>query len=223
MTKAIVTFIFFGVLLTFLTFRTPVNRLGSGFLIGNTAHILTYYNLVKKSRNIKIKFPNEDDIKAKIIFLDSASNIAILKLHEMPKLKHQPLVINPKGLGASSESVFTLGYPWTNTLEDQHVLIEGSAENIKKLIKLKMILNPVHSGSPLFNSQQEVIGMILFETDAKVAFPVKDSNHFAIPALLLEKSLKIARIDMTTHLDEKLSRETFVAKSRNNIVLIEVR
>ncbi len=212
-----------GFLLVFLTFTTPVTRLGSGFLVGDGMHVFTYHDLVKEAGVLNVKFPNEDDIQAEVMFLDPASNLAILRLNEMPKVKRLPLVVNAKGLGPRSEPVFTLGYPWTNTLEDQHVLIEGSTDTSSMLIGLNMALDPVHSGSPLFNSQHEVVGMVLLEAHAKAAFPVEASHHFAIPALLLEKAMKAGRIDEVSHPVENLSRDAFISKSRNNIVLIEAR
>ena len=178
---------------------------------------------MKEKETLTVKFPNEDNIEAKVVLLDPASNLAILKLKDTPKVKRQPLVINPNGLGPKSESVFTLGYPWTNTLQDQHVLIEGSTGITSILINLNMALDPVHSGSPLFNTQQEVVGMVLLEAHAKSAFPVKGSNNFAIPAMLLEKVLDEAKINATPAPDTNLTRQAFISKSRNNIVLIEAR
>jgi len=208
-------------LLFVMTITMPVTRLGSGFLVGEGQHVLTYHDLVKEAGVLKVKFPNEDDIAAEVVFTDPASNLAILKLKEMPKVKRLPLSISTKSLSLQGEQVFTLGYPWTNTLEDQHVLIEGSARPASMLIELKMPLNLVHSGSPLFNARQEVVGLVLLEEHAKATFPVKTSQHFAIPALLLEKALKAARINKTPL--ESFSRKTFIAESRNNIVLIEAR
>ena len=86
-----------------------------------------------------------------------------------------------------------------------------------------MALDAVHSGSPLFNTQQEVVGMVLLEAHAKTAFPVKGSNNFAIPAMLLEKALDAARINATPAPDTNLTRQAFISKARNNIVLIEAR
>ena len=223
MIKVVGGFFLFGVLLVMLFFNTHATLLGSGFLVGDGTHVLTYHQLVKEKETLTVKFPNEDNIEAEIVFLDPASNLAILKLKDAPKVKRQPLVINQNGLGPKSESVFTLGYPWTNTLQDQHVLIEGSANNGSILIKLNMALDPVHSGSPLFNTQQEVVGMVLSEAHAKSAFPVKGTNNFAIPALLLEKALDAARINATPAPDTNLTRQAFISKSRNNIVLIEAR
>lgn len=219
--KTIGTFLFLGFLLFVMTITMPVTRLGSGFLVGEGQHVLTYHDLVKEAGVLKVKFPNEDDIAAEVVFTDPASNLAILKLKEMPKVKRLPLSISTKSLSLQGEQVFTLGYPWTNTLEDQHVLIEGSARPASMLIELKMPLNLVHSGSPLFNVRQEVVGLILFEEHAKATFPIKTSQHFAIPALLLEKALKAARVNKTPL--ESFSRKTFIAESRNNIVLIEAR
>lgn len=219
--KTIGTFLFLGFLLFVMTITMPVTRLGSGFLVGEGQHVLTYHDLVKEAGVLKVKFPNEDDIAAEVVFTDPASNLAILKLKEMPKVKRLPLSISTKSLSLQGEQVFTLGYPWTNTLEDQHVLIEGSARPASMLIELKMPLNLVHSGSPLFNVRQEVVGLVLLEEHAKATFPVKTSQHFAIPALLLEKALKAARVNKTPL--ESFSRKTFIAESRNNIVLIEAR
>jgi len=213
--------LFLGFLLAVLTFTMPVTRLGSGFLVGEGRHVFTYLDLVKEARALKVKFPNEDDISAEVVFADPASNLAILKLKEMPKVKRLALSFSSKGLSPQGEQVFTLGYPWTNTLEDQHVLIEGSARQGSMLIELKMPLDLVHSGSPLFNSRQEVVGMVLLQEHAKAAFPVDTAQHFAIPALLLEKALKAGRVDAIPI--ESLSRKTFIAESRNNIVLIEAR
>jgi S1-C subfamily serine protease len=224
MIKGIGGFFLLGILLVILILNTHSTLLGSGFLIGDGAHVFTYHNLVKDAAALTVKFPNEDDIEAEVVFQDPASNLAILRLKEMPKVMRQPLVISRKGLGPKSESVFTLGYPWTNTFQDQHILLEGSASITSVLIDLKMPLDPVYSGSPLFNARQEVTGMILLESHGKAAFPVKGSHHFAIPSLLLEKALKAGKIDISTHRPEVFSsREEFIMKSRNNIVLIEAR
>jgi len=223
MIKVIGGFFLLGVLLVVLFFNTHMTLLGSGFLVGDGTHVLTHHNLVKEKETLTVKFPNEDNIEAKVVLLDPASNLAILKLKDTPKVKRQPLVINRNGLGPKSESVFTLGYPWTNTLQDQHVLIEGSASITSILIKLNIALDPVHSGSPLFNTKQEVVGMVLLEAHAKSTFPVKGSNNFAIPAMLLEKVLDAAKINATPAPDKNLTRQAFISKSRNNIVMIEAR
>jgi S1-C subfamily serine protease len=221
MIKIISFFILIGVLFTILTLNTSVTRMGSGFLIGDELHIFTYYNLVKEAIKIKIKFPNEDDIQADLVFHDSYNNLAILKLQEPPKIKRGPIRLSRGETGYKTQPVFTLGYPWTNTMQDRHILIEGSASNTSMLLELNMPIEPVHSGSPLFNFRNEVVGMLLFDAHAKLIFKEKKSRHIAIPALLLEKAMKVARIKIITHEFESLTRESFINQSKNNIVLVE--
>jgi len=221
MIKIISSFILIGILFTFLTLNTSMTRLGSGFLIGDGLHIFTYYNLVKEAKTIKIKFPNEDDIKAEMVFHDSSNNLAILELQEAPKIKRDPIRLSREGIGYKTKPVFTLGYPWTNTMQDQHILIEGSASNSSILLELNMPMEPVHSGSPLFNYRNDVVGMLLFDAHAKLTFPDKKSKHIAIPTLLLEKALKEAKIKMITRKFKSGSRESFINQSKNNIVLVE--
>ncbi len=223
MLKAAGTLIVFGTLLVSLIFYTPVTQLGSGFLVGEGRHLLTYYDLVKEARVLKVKFPNQDDIEAELTFSDPASNLAILALKEEVKIKAMPLKLNAHGLGPMNEPVFTLVYPWTNTMEDQHVLIEGSTlpDTASVLVKLNMTLDPVHSGSPLFNSNQEVVGMVLLGTHVRDRFPIDGSHNFAIPALLLEKVLKSGEIGESSHGAGDLPRQEFILKSKDNIVLVE--
>ena len=99
MIKVIGGFFLFGVLLVMLFFNTHATLLGSGFLVGDGTHVLTYQHLVKAKETLTVKFPNEDNIEAEIVLLDPASNLAILKLKDAPKVKRQTLVINQNGLG----------------------------------------------------------------------------------------------------------------------------
>ena len=223
MIKTTAGILLLAILLAVLFLNTHITLLGSGFLIGDGTHVLTYHGLVKEAKTLKIKFPNEDDIEAKTVFFDSTNNLAVLKLQEIPKVKRQALQMSRHGLGSKSEPVFILGYPWTNTLADQHVLINGSAKNGSIIIDLNMALDPVHSGSPLFNARQEIVGMVLLSAHAQKVFPVKGSNHFALPVRFLKKSLETVRIDETRSPPKNLTKENFISISRNNIVLVEAR
>jgi hypothetical protein len=156
-----------------------------------------------------------------MVFHDSSNNLAILELQEAPKIKRDPIRLSREGIGYKTKPVFTLGYPWTNTMQDQHILIEGSASNSSILLELNMPMEPVHSGSPLFNYRNDVVGMLLFDAHAKLTFPDKKSKHIAIPTLLLEKALKKAKIKMITRKFKSGSRESFINQSKNNIVLVE--
>jgi len=217
-----------GLLIGFLMWSTPVTRVGSGFLIGNTRFILTYYALVKDAENIQVKFPNENNIPAKWINRGKTNNVVILELLESPKVKRVPLAFQSGSASLKDNYVFSLGYPWTNTLEDKHTFLEGSltslGENASGFLEIRMDVDPVHSGSPLFNRNREVVGMVI---SAKSPYDRRDDSGeltIAIPTGALIHVMKANKI----YADAKsapslknLSMEKFMEATRNNVVLIE--
>ena len=178
MKKIIIFLSITTVLVYFLIINTPIARIGSGFLIKNGVYVFTDYNLVKEAKTIKVRFPNEDDIKANVIYIDIKSNLAILKLINTPKITIRPLIFANNDLGLDGETVYTIGYPWTNTMEDQYTLINGktllSATN--NFIDINLGISPVNSGSPLLNSRNELVGMVLFKGPKGINSPLKKSH-----------------------------------------------
>jgi len=67
-----------SLLVVLLVVNTPVTRLGSGFLIGDAHHIITYFDLVKEAKTINVKFPNVDDIKAKLVYKSPADRKSVV-------------------------------------------------------------------------------------------------------------------------------------------------
>jgi S1-C subfamily serine protease len=70
-------------------------------------------------------------------------------------------------------------------MEDKHVLIKGSTSLSQKLdlIPITMPLNVVNSGGPLFNSNNEFVGMVLFGKYAVGYYELERSKmyDYAIP------------------------------------------
>jgi S1-C subfamily serine protease len=228
MKKVIGVVLIAGLLIGLLIWSTPVTRLGSGFIIGNTRFVLTYYDLVKDAGNIQVKFPNEDDIPAKWLNRETTDNVAILELLEPPKVKRQPLSIQAENAGQKENYVFTLGYPWTNTLEDRHIFLEGSLasleENASGFLEIHMNMDPIHSGSPLFSGNGEVVGMVI--SAKSVSDPGANSGNLnlAIPISVLSDVMKTHKIISDVKSAPTLktwAREEFIEAIRNNVVLIE--
>lgn len=232
MSKAIGAVILLGLLVMLMVMSTPVARLGSGFLVGEGRNVITYYDLVKEAEIINVKFPNEDDVKAKLVYKEPSKNLAIIELAEAPKVKRLPLSFSEEGNSTLDNYVFTLGYPWTNTLEDRHTFIEGflanTEVNFSDLIPIDLALDPVHSGSPLINRKKEVVGMVLIARHAKDYYPAESSGkyNFAIPSSTLKQAIQsLKHFTNAKHVEpeENVSMDEFIEGVRNNVVLIEAR
>ena len=110
-------------------------------------------------------------------------------------------------------------------MEDQHVLIKGSTSlnNRRDLIPVTMPLNPVNSGSPIFNSNNELAGMILFEKHAVDFYKLEKLKrlNYAIPASVLMKVIKKLKLKNEPQSIKALPRNLFIDAINKNIVLIE--
>jgi S1-C subfamily serine protease len=224
MNKIIIFLSIITVLVYFLIMKTPTSRLGSGFLINTGAHVFTYYNLVKEAKTIKVMFPNEDDIKANIIYKDIINNYAILKLKKIPTIKMQPFIFSNNDLHQEGEAVYTIGYPWTNTMEDKHTLINGKTTLNSKdnLININMEIDPVNSGSPLLNSRNELVGMVLYKNTENKNTPLKRSHiKLFIPLSILIDGIKILKTPELSYTKANHYAKTSQTISKNNVVLIE--
>ncbi len=221
MRKAVIAALILAVLIGVLFWGTPVTRVGSGFLAGDGRIVLTQRDLVQDAAEIRVKFPNEDDIAAQRIDRGDTGPVAILKLQEAPKVKRRPLTIQAQQ--PDEDYVFTLGYPWTNTQEDRHRLLEGAlvsrVEDDSGLWSVRLELDPVHSGGPLFNSKREVVGMVLAMQGAEAA-----GTHRAVPAAVLIDVLRRNGVSVADPPAAKdASLQEFIEAVRNNVVLIEAQ
>ncbi len=224
MKKTIGVICVLGLLAYFLVLSTPVTRLGSGFLISDSPYVFSYYDLVKDAQKIVVRFPNEDDIPASIVHKNS--NLVILKLEESPKVKRQLLNFSPANHLLHDKYVFTLGYPWTNTMEDRHNLIEGTLqlESATPLYKVDMPLDPIHHGGPLFNNERQVVGMLVSGRNSESNSPADPAKNYAIPFSILLETLKAGKLTWQEHgRNENDSMEQFREAVKNNIVLVEAR
>lgn len=219
-----------GVLISIMIWSTPVARLGSGFIVGDAQYILTYYDLVKESENIQIKFPNEDNIAAKPIYKNKTDNLVILKLVQPPKVKREPLFFQKENRNIKESYVFSLGYPWTNTLEDKHIMLEGNLimaiENETGLMKIDIQMDPIHSGSPLFNGKGEVVGMVISAETLEDRGNYSENPHPAIPSAVLIDLMNKNDIPFEGKSKTTLNisaMDEYIEMIRNNVVLIEAR
>jgi len=222
MKKIIIFLSIITVLVYFLIIKTPTSRLGSGFLINTGVHVFTYYNLVKEAKTIKVMFPNEDDIKANIIFKDIINNYAILKLKKIPVIKMQPFIFSNNDLHQEGETVYTIGYPWTNTMEDKHTLLNGktSLNSKNNLIDINLEITPVNSGGPLLNSRNELVGMVLFKNTKNILLKESHIKSF-IPRSILINGIKALKIPELSYAKASNYTKTSQTIPKNNVVLIE--
>jgi serine protease Do len=137
------------------------HALGSGFIISSDGYILTNAHVVSDSKKITVKTADKQELDAKLIGLDTKTDIALLKVNAtgLPTVK----IGDPNQLEVG-EWVAAMGAPFgfDNSVTQGIVSAKGRnlpSDNYVPFIQTDVPINPGNSGGPLFNLKEQVVGM----------------------------------------------------------------
>ncbi|MBS1599113.1 MAG: trypsin-like peptidase domain-containing protein [Bacteroidetes bacterium] len=141
----------------------PAAKLGgTGFLIDGKGFLVTNAHVVNNATSVKVQNNKGQEFKTKIIYIDSKSDLAFLKIEDDD---FKPFSSLPYGISKSSgdlgEQIFTLGYP-----RDEIVYGEGymsavtGFEGDTLACQIAVAANPGNSGGPVLDKNGDVIGVL---------------------------------------------------------------
>lgn len=160
--------------------------IGSGVAIKDGGYILTNQHVISGARSIKVYFADKTNAVAKLIWQDSAQDLAVIKSSvSLPYLECS------EEIAKVGEDVIAIGTPLT--LDFGHTVTKGiisalnrtiSIQNsngttsyMQNLIQHDASINPGNSGGPIINASGEVVGInTLKASDAEgigFAIPIK--------------------------------------------------
>ena len=156
---------------------------GSGFIIHNDGFIVTNYHIIEGMKNIEIYLPSKDaQYKAKIFIKDINNDIALLIIDDSRFTKEISNILF--GLGSSSDikvgqEVYTIGFPMGDILGKSAKLSTGVVNSLygilddPTLIQISNPIQPGNSGGALFNSNGDVIGIVIASLNAKYFYEMR--------------------------------------------------
>ena len=178
---------------------------GSGFIIDKTGLIVTNYHIIKGMKNIEIYIPSRDiQYKAEILIKDINNDIVILKINDHKFVKE--FINIPFSMGSSSvikegQDIFTIGFPMKDVLGKSAKLSTGIISSLygfldnPTLVQISNPIQPGNSGSPLFNSNGEVVGIVVSSLSASYFYENEDiipqNVNFAIKVDYLKNIISI--------------------------------
>ncbi|HUW00368.1 MAG TPA: DegQ family serine endoprotease [Gallionella sp.] len=135
--------------------------LGSGFIISSDGYIMTNAHVVNHADKITVRLTDKREFSAKIVGVDSRTDVALLKIDAkgLPAVK-----VGDANKLKVGEWVVAIGSPFgfNNSVTAGIVSAMGRSlpqDNLVPFIQTDVAINPGSSGGPLFNMNEEVVGM----------------------------------------------------------------
>jgi serine protease Do len=139
----------------------PMRVVGSGFIVSPEGVILTTAHLVNSARRIDVRLTDERELEAKLIGVDTRSDVAVLKVDAT----HLPTV----KLGSSADIrvgdwVVAIGSPFGFETSVSRGIVSAKSRALPgrtyvPFIQTDVSVNPGDSGGPLIDMKGEVIGL----------------------------------------------------------------
>lgn len=171
----------------------PVEGVGSGVVVNSNGYILTNAHVIGngEAREINVLFENGDELEGKVLWFDSALDLAILKVSTN---NANTAILGNSDLLEVGELAVAIGNPLglnfqrsvtSGVISGLHRSIQVDEYNvIEDLIQTDASINPGNSGGPLLNSKGEVIGI----NTAKIQ--TGEGLGFSIPINLVKPILE---------------------------------
>jgi serine protease Do len=145
---------------------------GSGFVYDNQGDIVTNYHVVDSADQVRVAFANGLTLGAEIVGTDPDSDLAVIKVDELPADAHPLHLADSNGLRVGQTAV-AIGNPFGlegtmttgiisalgRTLPSQSSTVSGGSFGIPSIIQTDAAINPGNSGGPLLDLSGEVIGV----------------------------------------------------------------
>ena len=170
---------------------------GTGFLLSRSGLLATNWHVVADAKNISVTFPGwSGAVSAEVVVRDVVNDLAVLRVNDAtklattcPDLPFQLVSSNAVTLG---ERVSAIGYPLTPMLGSNPKFSEGVVssksgwQDDPRSLQISAQVQPGSSGSPLFDSDGNIIGVVVATLDAgkvyQAASAIPQNVNFAIKA-----------------------------------------
>jgi len=150
---------------------------GTGFLLSRGGLMATNWHVVADAKNIAVAFLGwKDTVSAEVVIRDVVNDLAILRMTDLTKLAttcpELPFQLSSSKGVALGQRVSTIGYPLTTILGSNPKFSEGVVssktgfQDDPRSLQISAEVQPGSSGSPLFDSEGNIIGIVVATLDA---------------------------------------------------------
>jgi S1-C subfamily serine protease len=159
---------------------------GTAFLLSRSGLVATNWHVVAEGKNFSVAFPGwTGTVSAEVVIKDVVNDLAILRVNDSTKLASTcpdlPFQLASSNSVKLGERVTTIGYPLTSMLGSNPKFAEGvvssksGIQDDPRSLQISAQVQPGSSGSPLFDNDGNVVGIVVATLDAAKAYQLTSS------------------------------------------------
>lgn len=211
-----------------------LEKQGMGFgykTVDNINYIVTNYHVINSSDTIYVQNLKNEKARAKIVSFDAYTDIAVIKIEN--KLDLKDIKIGNDKVKVNDDAYYyninkkEIGETSILSLDNEVNINTSYGNSLYKVNSIKGNIVPGNSGSPLFNYNDEVIGMIsLKEEDNNFSFYMTISYVMDIVNKLENKSLfrpNLGAMMVNTTNTEFLNKYGITLNEVNGVVVLDLK
>jgi uncharacterized protein len=201
---------------------------GTGFFVADDGVILTAAHVVKNAKKILVFTDQGLKIEARLIKVDTANDIALLKCDG----RQQPAPTRPSQGIKLGQSVFTIGFPNLDLQGSSPKMTKGEISSLSgfrddpRQWQISVPVQPGNSGGPLFDEAGNVVGIVLSKLDAikaaKTSGDIPQNVNYALKSAYILPMLESCGVKPTparSHSPQEKT-ESVVERAHGSVVLI---
>jgi len=142
---------------------------GSGFIYDREGYVVTNFHVVEGASRVIVTFADETEVKADIVGTDQDSDLAVLRLKDVPAEKVKPVELGDSSQVQVGQRAIAIGNPFGDFAQTMTMGIVSAVGRVirspnsqfsnAELIQTDAAINPGNSGGPLLDSRGRVIGV----------------------------------------------------------------
>lgn len=142
--------------------KRKATSLGSGTIISRDGYILTNNHVIDDAEEIRVRFANHEELKAKIIGRDAKTDLALIKIETNHDLDY--VTFGDSESLRVGEWVIAIGNPFGLEQTVTAGIVSAKGRRIggtayENFIQTDASINPGNSGGPLFDTNGKMVGV----------------------------------------------------------------
>jgi hypothetical protein len=198
---------------------------GTAFSVTKNGFLLTSAHIINEKDKIEVTIPGKSlSIPAKLIALDRAADLALLKINESTI----PLPINEWTNVSSGLDIVTLGFPNPQALGDSLKITSGIINSIESnksspfLFQFSAQIHPGNSGGPVLSLSGDVVGIVHGYLSDNRATQLTQNVNYAINSLRIINFLTKEKIDyLRASTSSNLRPQEIFSKYEGSVFLVK--